>query len=213
VLVPVGAGVTAAIGFLTAPLAFDFVRTFLAQLDRVDWSRINALFAEMTGQGDEILARSGVAAADRRFVREADLRYAGQGHEIRVAIPDGELNDASLPSVREAFELRYRALFGRTGPEVPLEGVSWRLLAAGPQPSVALRSPDVGASDALKGHRAVYFPEWEEHRPTPVYDRYALAAGASLRGPAIIEERESTTVVGPGARISVDAVRNLSVWL
>jgi len=59
----------------------------------------------------------------------------------------------------------------------------------------------------------VYFPEWEEHRPTPVYDRYALRPGASLDGAAIVEERESTTVVGPGARVEVDAARNLSGWL
>jgi len=59
----------------------------------------------------------------------------------------------------------------------------------------------------------VYFPEWDEHRPTPVYDRYGLAPGATLDGPAIIEERESTTVIGPEARIEVDSARNLSVWL
>jgi N-methylhydantoinase A len=65
----------------------------------------------------------------------------------------------------------------------------------------------------LKGQRPVYFPEWEQHRAVPVYDRYLLAPGARLDGPAIIEERESTIVVGPGAQISVDAARNVSVTL
>ena len=111
------------------------------------------------------------------------------------------------------FEERYRALFGRIGPEVPLEGVSWRLLASGPQPSVNLRADADAIGNALKGERLVYFPEWSEHRPTKVYDRYGLGPGSSLEGPAIIEERESTTVIGPGARIEVDAARNLSVWL
>jgi N-methylhydantoinase A len=69
------------------------------------------------------------------------------------------------------------------------------------------------SSDALKGERQVYFPEWEELRPVPVYDRYVLSAGAELEGPAIIEERESTTVVGPGAHVQVDDARNLSIWL
>ena len=59
----------------------------------------------------------------------------------------------------------------------------------------------------------MYFPDWEEHRPVPVYDRYLLATGASLAGPAIVEEQESTTVIGPGARFDIDAARNLSVWL
>jgi N-methylhydantoinase A len=213
-LVPFGAGVTSAIGFLTAPLAFDFVRSYLRELtDTADWEHINALFADMQAQGDAILARSGVAPEDRRFTREADLRYAGQGHEIRVSLPDGVLGPDSMAGIRASFEERYKALFGRTGPTVPLEGVSWRLLASGPQPSVNLRSDSSSANAALKGERLAYFPEWNEHRPTRVYDRYALAPGAGLEGPAIIEERESTTVVGIGARITVDEQRNLSVWL
>jgi N-methylhydantoinase A len=213
-LVPFGAGVTSAMGFLTAPLAFDFVRSYMGQLDDdSNWDHINALFIDMHAQGDAILERSGVSEADRRFTREADLRYTGQGHEIRVELPEGDLGPSSVARIRAVFEARYTALFGRTGPNVPLEGVSWRLLAAGPQPSVNLRADGADAPAAHKGERLVYFPEWEEHRPTPVYDRYALAPGAALDGPAIIEERESTTVVGPGARIEVDPARNLSVWL
>ena len=74
-------------------------------------------------------------------------------------------------------------------------------------------SSQVQAAEALKGRRQVYFPEWEEHRPVPVYDRYVLVAGTTLQGPAVIEERESTTIVGPGASIEVDETRNLSILL
>jgi N-methylhydantoinase A len=212
-LVPFGAGVTSAMGFLTAPLAFDFVRSFLSQLDTVDWEHVNALFADMAAQGDAILARSGVPADERQITRQADVRYAGQGHEIRIDLPDGRIGPDSLPGIRVTFENVYRGLFGRTGPDVPLEGVSWRLLASGPRPTVNLRSATGAAGDARKGERPVYFPEWEEHRPVPVYDRYLLAVGASFEGPAIVEERESTTVIGPGARVEVDPSRNLSVLL
>jgi N-methylhydantoinase A len=157
-----------------------------------------------------------VPADERRISCQADLRYAGQGHEIRVDLPDGSLGPHSLAAIRTTFEDVYRGLFGRTGPDVPLEGVSWRLLATGPAPSVNLRA--AGASSAagtrpVKGERLVYFPEWAEHRPAPVYDRYLLAPGAAFDGPAIVEERESTTIVGPAARIEVDESRNLSVWL
>jgi len=75
-LVPFGAGVTSAMGFLTAPLAFDFVSSFLSQLDSVDWDHINELFSDMAAQGDAILARSGVPADERRISRQADVRYA-----------------------------------------------------------------------------------------------------------------------------------------
>src|SRR5216683_1668968 len=213
-IVPFGAGVTSTVGFLTAPLAFDFVRSFLSQLDAVDWAQVNTILDDMAAQGDAILARSGVSADDRHISRQADVRYAGQGHEIRIDLPDGPLGAADLPSIRATFEQVYRSLFGRTGPDVPLEGVSWRVLAAGPRPFVRLNAgaPSEG-KNALKGQRPVYFPEWQEHRPTHVYDRYLLAPGAELEGPAIVEERESTTVIGPGARIQIDESRNLSVQL
>jgi N-methylhydantoinase A len=213
-IVPFGAGVTSAFGFLTAPLAFDFVRSFVAQLDAADWDHINAIVDQMTAQGEEILARSGVGAGDRQMTRQADVRYAGQGHEIRIDLPQGRLGPASLGAIRTNFETVYRSLFGRTGPEVPLEAVSWRVIASGPAPRVSASPPPaVKAADARKGQRLAYFPEWEEHRSVDVYDRYLLAPGTALDGPAIIEERESTTVVGPGARIDVDTARNLVVAL
>jgi N-methylhydantoinase A len=212
-IVPFGAGVTSAFGFLTAPLAFDFVRSFVAVLEDVDWPQVNAILEDMARQGDAILARSGVPPGDRHVRRQADLRYTGQGHEIRVDLPAGQLGPTSLAPIRETFERVYSSLFGRTGPRVPLEAVSWRLIASGPTPPVELR---VGASSdgasALKGQRLAYFPEWQEHRPVDVYDRYLLAEGKTLRGPAIIEERESTIVVGPDARIEVDAARNVIIW-
>jgi N-methylhydantoinase A len=213
VIVPFGAGVTAAIGFLTAPLAFDFVRSLLTELEGVDWSHINQLLDDMAAQGDAILARSGVPFEERHITRQADMRYAGQGHEIRIDLPDAPLGPHSLPSIRDNFERVYRALFGRTGPDVPLEAVSWRLIASGPKPSVKLNAPSLVSGASLKGTRPVYFPEWDEHRPVPVYDRYLLAPGAAFEGPAIVEERESTTVIGPQARVEVDESRNLSVWL
>jgi N-methylhydantoinase A len=213
-IVPFGAGVTSAIGFLTAPLAFDFVRSFLSQLELADWEHVNQLLEEMAAQGDAILARSGVSAEERRITRQADVRYAGQGHEIRIDLPDGRLGPETLPLLRATFERVYASVFGRTGPEVPLEGVSWRVLASGPRPTVNLRSTTAASTaDARKGERLVYFPEWEEHRPVPVYDRYLLQAGASFDGPAIVEERESTTVIGPAAKVVVDDARNLSVAL
>ncbi len=213
-IVPFGAGVTSTVGFLTAPLAFDFVRSFLSQLDTIDWGHVNQVLDDMAAQGDAILARSGVPADERRVARQADVRYAGQGHEIRIDLPDGQLGPHNLPSIRETFETVYRSLFGRTGPDVPLEGVSWRVLAAGPRPFVRLNAGAPSErKNALKGQRPVYFPEWQEHRPTNVYDRYLLAPGAELEGPAIVEERESTTVIGPGARIQIDESRNLSVLL
>jgi N-methylhydantoinase A len=103
---------------------------------------------------------------------------------------------------------------------VAVEVISWRVQVAGPPPALELRHDDPGpaAGDAapdgaaaIKGERRVYFPETEGFTATPVYDRYRLRPGARFRGPAVVEERESTAVVGPGAAVAVDAGRNLVI--
>src|SRR5258708_9769674 len=121
----------------------------------------------MAAQGDAILARSGVPADERRIARQADVRYAGQGHEIRIDLPDGQLGPHNLPSIRETFETVYRSLFGRTGPDVPLEGVSWRVLAACPRPVLRFNAgaPSV-RKKAVQVRPPVYFPEGHEPAAT-----------------------------------------------
>jgi N-methylhydantoinase A len=179
----------------------------------MDWEQVNQVYREMEAQGREILLRSGVPERDMIFQRLADLRYAGQGHEVRVEMPTGRLDSSHLPEIVARFELVYRALFGRAGPRVGLEVMSWRLIASGPRPELKLRTlrESRPAEAALKGHRLVYFPDWGERRPTPVYDRYALAPNTRFDGPAIVEERESTVVVGPRATVTVDEFRNVRV--
>jgi N-methylhydantoinase A len=210
-LVPFGAGVTSTIGFLAAPLAFDFVRSFYAKLDEVDWQQVNALYAELEEQGRAILLRSGVAPEAIELRRLADLRYVGQGHEVRVDVPLGELGPQRLPQIAAAFDRVYRLLYGRPVPEVSLEVISWRLIVSGPRPDLRLAAEAGADGQAIKGQRPVYFPEWGEHRPTPVYDRYALGPGTAFEGPAIVEERESTSVLPPGVVAMVDDYANLIV--
>jgi N-methylhydantoinase A len=213
VLVPFGAGAMSAYGLLAAPLAFDFVRTAPQRLDRADWAGVNRLLAEMEAEGRAILRRSGVAEAQVRVRRAAEMRYVGQGHEVECDLPADALSAASLPAITAAFEAAYRALYSRTPLGVATEALNWRVVVSGPAPELAM-SGGAGAAgdgsgarpeDARKGTRHAYFPEAQEPVDTPVYDRYALGRGAALAGPAIIEERESTTVIGPGARIAVNA--------
>jgi len=213
-IVPLGAGVISSLGFLAAPLAFDFVRSWRAALDGLDWSRARELFAEMAALGRALLERSGVASPEIVISREADMRYVGQGHEIRVAVSDAALaGRADL--LRSGFESTYETLYGRLGPPVGIEIVNWRLIASGPRPEVhlELEAPSGKPAEARKGSRAAYFPEAGRYLDTPVYDRYRLGAGAELLGPAIIEERESTLIVGPDAQVRADRHGNLVVHL
>jgi N-methylhydantoinase A len=211
VLVPFGAGAISAWGLLVAPLTFDFVRTASERLDRADWSRINQLFAAMEAEGRDVLARADVAPADIVIRRTAEMRYTGQGHEVEVDVPSGDLDVSSLAALTSRFEAAYRTLYGRTPLGVPIEALNWRVVVAAPTPEISMGAAAAPApgSDSAKSARPAYFPEADGYMQTPVYDRYRLAAGMRFDGPAIVEERESTTVIGPGARISIDARLNL----
>lgn len=214
-IVPPGAGVASTVGFLVAPLAFDFVRSIYAQLDSIDWQEINRIFAEMEAEGRTLLRNSGVAEEDIKVLRSADLRYVGQGHEVSVPVPDGQLGAASLDAIYASFEEVYTRLYQRTAPGNPVESISWRVVVSGPRPNLPLarigETPEQAGEPALKGERQVYQPEVQDYRPTPVYDRYRLQPGDRIAGPAIIEERESTFVLGPGGVAMVDDLLNLVV--
>ncbi|MBA2446857.1 MAG: hydantoinase/oxoprolinase family protein [Chloroflexi bacterium] len=217
-IAPFGAGITSTVGFLTAPLAFDFVRTAYGRLDELEWAGVNEIFEEMEASGRAILLDSGVPESEISYARSADVRYVGQGYEVRVPISGGELSADSRGTLVSSFEEVYKQLYGRTGPSVGLEVMSWRLVVSGPRPELRLRVDGAEgatghAEDARKGERAVYHPEYGGYRPTPVYDRYRLGPGARFDGPAIVEERESTVVIGPRGRVTIDEFRNLRVEL
>jgi N-methylhydantoinase A len=216
ILAPFGAGVMSTVGFLVAPLAFDFVRSWRARIDRLDWAQANALLSEMEAEGSAVLQASGVQPSDITHRREADLRYVGQGHEVRVSLPAGLLSDGDATALMDEFRRVYRELYERLGPPVPIEVLNWRVVSSGPNPNLQLQVPASQprpASEAIKGERPAYFPELGGYASTPVYDRYRLTPGASFVGPAIVEERESTVVVGPAARCEIDGRHNLVIGI
>lgn len=217
VIVPFGAGVASTIGFLVAPISFDFVRTFVGRLDTLDWSEVAHRFDEMTREGETILTSAGTTAAQIGYQRFAELRYVGQGHQIKVRIPDGPLDTSMTTRLLGVFEQEYRRLYGRTATGNPVEAINWRLVAAAPSPDLPLDLLSSGAtadrSNARKGTRLAFVPETGAFQDVPVFDRYALAPGFSTVGPAIIEENESTIVAGLGASISVDSFSNVIITM
>ena len=212
VIVPRGAGVTAALGFLAAPLATDEVRTFSSRLDRVDWPRVKTLMAEMEAAAMARLSAAGIPREAITVEPAADMRYAGQGFEVTAPLPPGRFDSSRAPLMTEAFLETYGERYGQAERDQPLEVVSWRVRARGPAPRVVLEpGPRRGSMRAAQtGRRPVYF---DGFRDTAVYDRARLGAGASLRGPAIVEEHESTLVVPPGAVLVIDAAGNALVTL
>jgi N-methylhydantoinase A len=143
------------------------------------------------------------------------MRYVNQGHEVVVPVPEGDLGPSDLERLRDSFRDVYAKLFSRYEKGVPIEALNWRLTATGPQPEISLEaasaSPNGQECRAHKGKREAYIPEAKAYREVEVYDRYALRPGHRFQGPAIVEERESTVVVGPDASCVVDQYLNLII--
>jgi N-methylhydantoinase A len=176
------------------------VRSRLEPVDAGTPARVEPLFAELEREGAAVLASSGVT--DVVHERSVDMRYVGQGFEVTVPIEPGE-------DLKAAFEAAYVRAHGRRGPDVPIEAISWRVLTRGPDPELRLVAAPAGEGDALKGTRDVHFGDG--YVATPIYDRYRMGPGTTVTGPAIVEERESTTVVGAGATARVAADGSLIV--
>jgi N-methylhydantoinase A len=212
-VLPPSAGVASAFGMLTAPPAFDFARSLPAPLGAVDWAAVRAAVGDLARQGREQLARAGLRAGDLTVELAADVRYRGQGEGVTVAL-GGELGGRPEALVRDAFEAAYVRLYGRQPPGVEPEVLTWRVRVAGPRPELAASTREAGpCGDARKGGRLI----WSEERcgfvEAGVWDRYRLAAGDVVPGPAVVEERESSAVIGPGGRGVVDGHGNLVVEL
>jgi len=191
------------------------VRSYVARLERVDWSHVNAMLSEMQKLGRDLLTEAGADPERITYTPTADMRYVGQGFEIPVRLPSLSLSAVDLPAIKESFFASYRMHFARLIEDASVEVLSWRLACVAPNTDIRIRASDSQfgeGANARRGERPVLF---EEHgwQTCPVYDRYALRAGATFSGPALIEERESTCVVGPRAQVKVDEMKNLVIEL
>jgi len=216
IVFPAAAGVASAIGLLVVEPRFDLARTTLLSLERDDViATIAEIYADMEAEAVRLLQASGVREGVR-LVRSADMRFAGQGSEVTTPVPGGTLRAADVAALREAFHDAYHRRFGYADPGVPVQGVTWRVVASGPSPRVALQKLQASATaadTAVKTTRPVYWPEHRAYVESPIYDRYRFTPGTQILGPAIVEERESTTVVPPHCTATVDEWLNLSVTL
>jgi N-methylhydantoinase A len=205
-LVPPNAGVGSALGFFTAPRAFDMVRSHKVPLKEADFAEIEKIYQEMEAEGARTLQKSG-ETEDIRFDRSVDARFVGQGSETTIPIPERRFTEAKREDVRKRFDEIYKRLYGRTYPDSPVEFINFKIRASLPERLLQLpkmKSDRTSLQDAVKGQRPAYSGLVRDFIPYTVYDRYRLFPGAEFHGPAIIEERESTVIVGEDAAVSVD---------
>jgi N-methylhydantoinase A len=206
IIVPPLAGVGSAMGFFTAPVAFDLSRSQRINLEDADFSQIESLFQELEHEAAAILQQ-----ADRRqriaFSRTLMMRFVGQGAETDVAIERRPFQKWSKALVRKRFDAVYQRLYGRTYPENAVEFVTFKVRASLPErpfrlPPLVRRRGRI--AECVKGRRPAFSLLKKKFVPFAVYDRLKLFPGARIPGPAIIEEKESTIVIGEDARARVD---------
>jgi N-methylhydantoinase A len=196
ILIPTSAGVGSAVGFLRAPISYEIVRSRLARLASINVAEINALFSDMRAQAQAIVGRG---APDAVLIEacHAFMRYRGQGHEVMVPLPGGRYGEKDSETFARAFETAYRTLYNRTIPGVEIEVVSWVLSLSAPvDTTVETASPAMAHMPEPAGQRSLFDPLAEFLHAT-LYRRCDLRPGARIRGPAIIVEDETSTVVSP----------------
>jgi N-methylhydantoinase A len=214
IIIPPKAGVGSALGFLVSPISFDMVRSYLSPLQKIDIDHLNALFEEMEMEGKRLLESAGVPEEKIQIIRTSDMRYVGQGHEISVTLPQGEFTEKSLNEIYKSFAIEYERIFHRVNLEVDIEGLNWRVIAVGPRPIAEIKkaaAENTNSEKALKGTRKAYSAERDDFIDFHVYDRYSLLSGMEIEGPAIIEETESTSIIGSDGSAEVDDYQNLII--
>lgn len=206
ILVPPLAGVGSALGFFTAPVAFDLTRSHRVPLAAADFGAIEELFGELEREGRAILQQADETQAVQ-FERTLQMRFVGQGAETDLSIGAKPFHNWTVEDIRARFDSVYRKLYGRTYPDTPVEFVTFKVRASLPERPFRippLQRTEGSLGDCLKGERMAFSLVRKDFIPHKVYDRNALYPGARLDGPSIIEEKESTIIVGEDAGAEVD---------
>lgn len=214
VLVPEVPGLLCALGLLVTDLRSDYTLTRIMTADEAVVEEVNTLFRGLETRADDWLAQERVPETDRLYRYSVDMRYRGQNYELQVPMESARLRVGEMADLIRRFHLLHRQNYGYFAEEDPVQLVTFRLEALGRVPKAALKSYPRGGTDsrhALIGTRQVFLQETGGFVDCPVYRRDALQHGATVTGPAIVEQMDTTTLILPGQDAVVDAYRNLII--
>lgn len=215
VIIPPYPGITSAAGLLTTDLKYDAIRTEFQVSSNADGERLTRDFETMqAGLVDQFKA-DGLEAGAVTYQRSGDVRFVGQGYELRVPVADGPVDDASLANIFKAFESIHTAEYGHVFEDNPIEIVNIRVTGVGQMPKIELptQSPGGKLDDALLEEAQCYFRLDGEQQimATPLYERNKLPVDQTFEGPAIVLQKDTTTVIPPGAKATAQAGGNLLI--
>ncbi|MEO7727091.1 MAG: hydantoinase/oxoprolinase family protein, partial [Burkholderiales bacterium] len=208
VVIPVGASVGSALGFLTAPVAFQAVRSWYQFIAKLDIAHANRLLNEMTKQATDVV-RTAAGKVTLTAIRVAYMRYAGQGHEIAVTLPAGTLAAKDPANLKRRFDAAYKVLYGRTVPNMDVEIMSWSVTVSTKVKRAAKARTLARKSAKPSSKRRIFEPTLAQWRTVPVYERTALTLGARVAGPALIVEDQTTVIVTANFDASINSAGHI----
>ena len=209
VLATIAAGAGSCLGLLAAPARVDRAWSNPTLVKDIDWGRVAQAYAELRADAEEELATARVGAADKSAALQwwigAEMRYAGQGHNVSVSLPWRNVAPALEGALLKEFEKRYTRLYGHLVPNAAPQVVTWRLTGRSVVKSHRFTWGDtrISTTAVMRGKRDVWLPLRGRYGPAPVYDRYSLKPGTRIAGPVVLEERESTLVVPVRADVRI----------
>jgi N-methylhydantoinase A len=206
IIVPGGAGVGSAIGFLQAPVAYEITKSFAVNLDHFDAAHVNALIKQMTRDAEAVVKPA--LKNEKPFLTiVADCRYVGQGHEIQVTIPVRILSNSDGAKLKAIFEKTYASIYGLTIPNQQAEAITWSLTCSSRvgKPTAAKAAAKRKTIKPLRT-RKIYDAALGKLTNAPVYWRFDLKPGMFLKGPAIIAEHETSTIVGTNFSAKINSL-------
>jgi len=216
IICPPAAGLASSLGLLTVPFKVDTVDSYVSSLESVDLGKLNSLLTDRENECHALLKAAGVKEKDIRIERMADISFEGQGFPLTVPIPTETLKPNHIEVIEKSFRDRYVEAHGRAINNVPLRVFNWRIFGIGPSPTVNFQFanfPDKEGTNPVKGTTKIFLPETKGFRKVNVYNRYSLKPSQRFKGPALVEERETTTVIGARSTFSVDKNLNLIIEL
>jgi N-methylhydantoinase A/oxoprolinase/acetone carboxylase beta subunit len=216
VIIPPFPGITSAMGLLATDMVYEYGATVYQRASQVDMAALQSSFEQLERQAQQQLESDGAAAEDMVVQRICECRYLGQGYELRVDAPSGDIDDAWLKHVRTSFNVVHEREYSRSFPDADIEIPNIRVRGVGLMPDLQTPAVETGTSDAdqaLRAEQPAWFPVDGklQQAPTKFYEREALQAGNRLEGPAIVNQYDSTTVIPPGLVADVDQVGSIVI--
>jgi N-methylhydantoinase A/oxoprolinase/acetone carboxylase beta subunit len=206
VVIPPFPGVMSSLGLLAAPVAFERSHAVRRLIGAVAPAELERLLGRLGDDARRLLP----ADATPQVAWFADMRYAGQDHTLEVMLTPPAVDEATIAKAVDAFVAQYYELYGKIDDDNPVEIASVRVVLSQAGAALSLPAPSAGPPSQPSAHRRMIETDGNA-TDAPVFQRKALTIGQTIEGPALIEERESTTVLGRGDRLSVDAIGALVI--